>query len=164
MSDGYTGEIRAFAFNFAPRNWAFCQGQLLSISQNAALFSLLGLMYGGNGQTNFALPDLRDRTPIHIGPGYVQGQAAGEATHQLTVNEIPAHTHTISGRPAASTASPANALWATGTKSAFASTPTSTMGQSALANTGSGQPHDNMPPYLALNYAICLSGIFPSRN
>jgi microcystin-dependent protein len=169
VSEPFLGEIRTFAFNYAPKNWALCQGQLLSISQYTALFSLLGTVYGGDGRSTFALPDLRDRAPLHFGTGvsgttFALGQAGGESTHSLTTAEIPAHTHTVSARAAAAVSSPAGALWAQSAKPVFATTPTTTMNAAALATTGSSQPHDNMPPYLVLNFAIALAGIFPSRN
>lgn len=164
MSEQFLGEIRAFAFNFPPKGWVFCQGQTLPINQNQALFALLGTTYGGDGVSTFKLPDLRDRAPMHFGSGYAQGQVGGEATHQLTTNEMPAHNHAVSARAAGTVGSPGGALWAGASKSVFAPTPTTTMGPSALGSTGGNQPHENMPPYLVLNFGIALQGIFPSRN
>jgi microcystin-dependent protein len=167
MSEPYVGEIRTFAFNFAPKGWMLCQGQTLSIAQNQVLFALLGTTYGGDGRTTFRLPDLRDRAPMHFDPTNgtrVLGESGGEATHQLTVTELPGHAHTVSARPSAASGSPAGALWAGSAKTAYAATPTTAMGPAALAPAGSGQPHENMPPYLVLNFAIATVGIFPSRN
>ena len=164
MSEAFLGEIRMFSFDFAPKGWLLCMGQTLSINQNQALFSLLGTTYGGDGVTTFRLPDLRDRAPLHFGPGYTQGQVAGEATHVLTQNEMPNHTHTASARAGASTPSPAGAVWAGSAKTAFATSPTTAMSSAALAPSGNNQPHDNMPPYLVITFGIATQGIFPSRN
>jgi microcystin-dependent protein len=158
------GEIRTFAFDFAPRGWALCQGQTMPINQYQALFALLGTTYGGDGVITFKLPDLRDRAPVHVGPGYSQGQVGGEAAHQLTQAETPNHGHTVSAHPTATTASPAGALWAGSAKTVFATSPTTQMSAAAVASAGNDQPHDNMPPYLVLNFAIATTGIFPSRN
>jgi microcystin-dependent protein len=164
MSEPFLGEIRTFAFNFAPKGWAFCQGQLLSINQNTALFSLLGTMYGGNGQTTFGLPNLQGRAPLHVGLGSVQGQVGGEETHVLTTSEMPSHNHPVNARPTPAVGSPTGALWAASSKTVFAASSTTTMSAAALSTTGNNQAHDNMPPYLVLNFAIALQGIFPSRN
>ena len=167
MSEPFIGEIRAFGFNFPPRGWARCDGQLLSIAQNTALFSLLGTTYSGNGQTTFALPDLRGRVPIHQGQGpglsnRTQGEVAGEEVHTLGVNEMPLHTH---AQPASGaeqdTNRPGNAVPAKGGVYA-ASGDGSVMDPTTPA--GASQPHNNMQPYLVLNYCIALQGIFPSRN
>ena len=168
-SEPNIGEILLVPYNFAPHGWALCQGQLLSISQNTALFSLLGTTYGGDGRVNFALPDLRGRSPIGFGQGpglqnYEIGQIGGEETVTLTVNQIPSHSHTAFGSAnTATTASPSGAIWATETRLKIYSS----VGGTAMApssSTGGGQPHDNMSPYLTLNYVIALQGIFPSRN
>jgi microcystin-dependent protein len=167
MSNPYLGEIRLFAFDFAPKGWARCAGQTLSINQNQALFSLLGVQFGGDGVTTFALPDLRDRAPVHVdltGGTNVIGGVGGEATHTLTVNEMPAHAHAVSARPSASTGDPTNALWATSTNVAYDTHANTTMADGAGGVTGAGQSHDNMPPYLTMAYAIALVGIFPPRN
>jgi microcystin-dependent protein len=165
MGTPYLGETRLVSFNFPPKGWAFCNGQILSISQNQALFALLGTTYGGNGVQTFALPNLQGRAPIHFGNGFVQGISSGEATHTLVASEMPTHTHVISGRPTASTADPTGAMWAGSAKAGFAAaTNQVAMAPAAITTTGGGQPHDNMPPYLVLNWVIALQGIFPSRN
>lgn len=165
MAEPFLGEIRVFTFNFAPKGWAMCNGQTLPINQNQALFALLGTMYGGNGQTTFQLPNLQARMPIHNGNGYTQGQNGGEAAHTLITSEMPGHTHTALGVTSAATiASATNATWASSTKNPYAGSPNTTMAAGALGNAGGSQPHDNMPPYLALNFCIALTGIFPSRN
>ena len=171
MSEPFIGQICIYGFNFAPRGWAFCNGQLLSISQNTALFSLLGTMYGGNGQTTFALPDLRSRFPNHFGQGpglsnYSQGQVGGTENVTLTVNNLPAHGHPVA--PPASTNSPTapkptNNVPAAGNfYDAGPGAVTMFNYQTGLA--GGSQPAGIMNPYLTLNYCIALEGIFPSRN
>ena len=162
----YMSEIRIFSFGFAPKYWALCNGQLLAINQNQALFSLLGTQFGGNGQTNFALPNLQGRVPMHFGNGMVMGQTAGEASHTLLLTEIPAHNHIAIGSTAGPTSStPAGNTWATGTRtSPYAATGGSLMAADAIANNGGNQPHNNMSPYLTLNYCIALQGIYPSRS
>ena len=166
MSSPFLGEIKIVSFNFAPRGWATCDGQLLSIQQNAALFSLLGTTYGGNGVQNFALPNLRGRTPLHFGSGIVQGQSSGEENHTLTINEMAAHTHIPSGNPSTQNAGlPTNNSWAMNASNPYSNVaPNVAMGSSAIGNTGGSQPHLNMQPYLVLNFCIALVGIFPSRN
>lgn len=166
MSQPLLSEIKIFSFGFAPRGWAACNGQLLPINQNQALFSLLGTTYGGNGQVNFALPDLRGRVPVHVGQFYVQGQRAGEQTHQLTIAEMPAHTHAVSASGNGPTVPlPTNNFWASNTGfTPYASTPDTGMAPQAVGNAGGSQAHENMSPYLALNICIALQGIFPSRN
>jgi len=169
MSDPYIGEIKVIAFNFPPKGWAFCNGQLLPINQNQALFSILGTMYGGNGQTNFALPNLQGRVPVHQGNyqgNYNVGQSGGENAHTLTINEMPAHLHPPVAQTTASNPglSPLNAIWANSPRDGFAPTPNTPMNPRAVSNTGGSQPHENTPPYLVLNYVIALVGVFPSRN
>jgi microcystin-dependent protein len=165
MSQPFIGQISFFSFNFAPRSWATCDGQLLAIAQNQALFALLGTTYGGNGTTTFALPNLQGRVPLHVGPGFTQGQAGGEENHTLTLPEIPSHGH---GAPAAATTattgSPAGAVWANSGHVDFASVSNSAMAAAAIGATGGGQPHPNMSPFLVINICIALAGIFPSRN
>lgn len=165
MSEPFLGEIRIFSFGFAPRGWAACNGQIMSIPQNSALYSLLGIMYGGNGTTTFGLPNLQGRAPFHIGAGYPQGQSGGEAAHTLINAEMPGHTHTpVGSTAAANQASPVNNYWATGTYSAYAAQRSETMSPTAIVNAGGSQSHDNMSPYLALNFCIALMGIYPSRG
>lgn len=165
MATPYLAEIRVFSFNFPPKGWAFCNGQLLPINQNQALFSLLGTTYGGNGQTNFALPNLQERMPIHTGNGHNQGDAAGEASHTLTLQEMPAHTHAVTpGTSPPNTADPTNGYFAGGGQSVFGPTPNTTMSPNFVSSAGGSQPHENLPPSLALNFCIALQGIFPSRS
>ena len=165
MSEPFIGEIRMFSFNFPPRGWAFCNGQVLPINQNQALFSILGTTYGGNGQTTFALPNLQGRVPLHVGNGVDLGQATGEAAHTLIIQELPQHTHVPVSGGAANTPTPTNALPGQNTSQAFYSaSPNTTMNPADVMPAGGSQPHDNMSPYLTLSFCIALQGIFPSRN
>ena len=165
MSNPYLGEIRIISWTYAPKGWAFCNGQLLPINQNQALFSLLGTTYGGNGQTTFALPDLRGRAPAHMGNGLTEGQLVGEETHTLIMSEMPAHTHLASASSAApDQGSPSGNEWASLASGYSSTAPNTTLGPSAISNVGGSQPHANMQPYLVLNFVIALQGIFPSRN
>jgi microcystin-dependent protein len=165
MSEPFLGEIRIVSFTYPPKGWAFCNGQILPIAQNSALFSLLGTTYGGNGVNTFALPNLQGRVPIHTGNSFSLGQAQGEQTHTLTVGELPAHSHQAAGsQAAADQVSPSGALWAATPANAYSTSPTTSMRSSAVGSSGGGQPHENMPPYLTLNFCIALVGIFPSRN
>lgn len=164
MGTPYVGEIRMFAGNFAPSGWAICDGSELSISDNDALYALLGNTYGGNGQTTFALPDLRGRAPLHRSATYPTGANGGSETVTLTTNQIPQHTHTAYATSNnAEFANPDGMVWA---KSSYASytpaAPTSAM--LATAPAGGSQPHDNMMPSLAINYIIALAGVYPSSN
>lgn len=172
-SEPYVGEILLVAFNFAPTGWAECQGQIMAISQNTALFSLLGTTYGGDGKTTFALPDLRGRTPIGAGQGqglqqYDLGQVGGEETVTLLLSEMPAHTHQVYGSGnVANLASPSGAIWATqSTLNIYSAAPDSQMSPAAVSVTPNSpaQPHDNLSPYLTLNYIIALQGIYPPRS
>jgi len=169
----FLGEIQLVAFNFAPQGWAFCNGQLLSISQNTALFSLLGTTYGGDGVTTFALPNLQGRVPLHFGAGQGLsprnlGQLGGEEAVTLTAAQMPAHSHSANCHPAAGDGNtPVNKYWSKdlGTQSGtYHSTGGAAMNPGALSNAGEGRPHDNMPPFLGLNFIIALQGIFPSRS
>ncbi len=186
MGTPFLSEIRIMSFGFPPKGWALCNGQILPINQNQALFALLGTTYGGNGQTTFALPNLQGRAPLHtgadgFGDNYILGQLAGQPTHTLTINETPSHTHTLHAAnvpadtaPAGVTPTPSLAL---AQAAAFegAGNPTvavsiystgaatTTMASSAVGSTG-GQPHENRQPYLTLNFCIALQGIFPSRS
>ena len=165
MATPFLGEIKIVGFNFAPKGWAFCNGQLLPINQNTALFSLLGTYYGGDGQTTFALPNLQGSMPVHVGNGFVQGQLGGQSQHTLVTAELPAHNHTAQG-VAANASSPAATgnTWAVATQNPYAAAGNTTMAPNAVSTVGGSQPHPNMPPYLALNFVIALQGIFPSRN
>jgi microcystin-dependent protein len=171
MADPFIGEIRTFGFNFAPRGWAMCNGQLLPINQNQALFALLGTTYGGNGQTTFALPDLQGRVGIHVGQGpglspYVLGQEAGTETVTLTQNQMPQHSHVVQANAAPATGSrPGGAVLARTSDQIYASAGDgTTMNQAMIGNAGGSQPFGVLQPYLTLNFCIALQGIFPSRN
>ena len=165
MSSPYLSEIRIVSFNFPPRGWAFCNGQLLPINQNQALFSLLGTTYGGDGRITFALPNLQGRVPLHFGNGFTQGQVGGEANHSLNSTEIPAHAHPFAGSAnPADQGSPVGNYLAVESSNAYSSAPDSTMAASALTPAGGNQPHENWPPYLVLSFCIALQGIFPSRS
>jgi len=166
MSDPFLSEIRLFSFNFPPKGWALCNGQLLPINQNQALFSLLGTTYGGNGQTTFALPDLRGRVPIHQGNGFTLGQRGGEEAHTLTVSELPTHTHTLNASTTAANGIDNPTGRVLGGANDLYHTPASltTMNGGTVATTGGSQPHPNMQPYGVLNFGIALVGIFPSHN
>jgi microcystin-dependent protein len=166
MADPFLSEIRIFSFNFPPKGWAFCNGQLLPINQNQALFSLLGTTYGGNGQTNFALPNLRGQVPIHTGNGHTLGEAAGTTSVTLNIQQLPAHNHSLQATNTAATLdAPGGNLLGKAPISAY-SPPNSltTMTPGTVSNVGGSQPHNNMMPYLVLNFCIALQGIFPSRN
>ncbi|MGH9931916.1 MAG: phage tail protein [Pyrinomonadaceae bacterium] len=169
MSTPFLGEIKIISWNFPPRGWAFCNGQLLPINQNQALFSLLGTTYGGDGRTTFGLPNLQGRSPVHRGNGIVQGQASGETAHTLTMAEMTQHTHTPMGTAtAAGVPTPSGNFWASGGQQIYFNPPPATgavaMAANAIGNTGGSQPHENMSPYLVLNMVIALQGIFPSQN
>ena len=168
MSEPFLSEIRLMSFVFAPRGWALCNGQLLPINQNQALFSLLGTTYGGDGRVNFALPDLRARVAMHDGAGHTLGERGGEAAHTVSVAELPAHTHALVGTTATATGrltGPTQAL-ASSTGSAAYAPPSASLAMSteALGLAGGSQAHENRQPFLALNYCIALQGIFPSQN
>jgi len=161
----FLGQIGIFSFGFAPKGWALCDGSLMAIQQNAALFSLLGTTYGGDGVRTFALPDLRGRIPMHVGNRYVQGQVAGEEAHTLSIAETPSHVHTAPCNTAnATTPNPSGMTWATnaGGYKTYNTTSNAQLSPQAIAVTG-GQPHDNMAPTLTINFCIALIGIFPSR-
>jgi len=173
--DPYVGEIRLFAGNFAPRGWALCNGQLLPVAQNPALFSILGTQYGGDGKTTFALPNLQGRAPMGQGAGpgltsYPVGASVGSSTVALLSNQLPAHTHQPQGTSAfaGGVQDPTNKIWGSELPSAaskaYAATPNSPMNPLALEATGGSQPHNNMQPYLTLNYIIALQCVFPPRQ
>jgi microcystin-dependent protein len=165
MGQPFLGEIKIMSFGYAPRNWAQCNGQFLPINQNQALFSLLGTMYGGNGQTTFALPDLRGQTPIHVGGSFnVQGQKGGQQAHTLTQSEMTQHTHVTNGTNTDGSTPVAVGNVLGQTASLYNSAPNTTLLPGEISNTGGSQAHDNMMPYLTLNFCIALIGIFPSRN
>jgi len=166
MAEPFLSEVRIFSFSFAPQGWAMCNGQLLPINQNQALFSLLGTTYGGNGTTNFALPDLRGRVSMHPGNGLVLGQRAGEEAHTLSLNEMPAHTHLAGASGNGPTVTPPTGnFWASNTGfTPYGSTGDAAMSSQAVGNAGASQAHENRSPYLTLNFCIALQGIFPSPN
>ena len=172
MSEPFLSEIRIFSFNFAPRGWALCNGQVLPINQNQALFSLLGTTYGGDGRTTFALPNLRGKAPIHTGAGFILGQTGGQEAHTVTQSEMPQHIHTVSSNTAvvgaaanATQGSPAGNFSANSGKAVYSTSPgNAAMHPSTVANVGGSQPHTNTQPYLVLNFCIALQGIFPSQQ
>lgn len=170
MSEPFLAEVRIVGFNFAPRGWAFCDGQILPINQNQSLYSLLGTTYGGDGRTSFALPDLRGRTPIHVGRSnggedHKLGQKSGEETHTLSTAEMPQHSHGAEAANVdAETQVPEGAVLARALN-LYADPATQVQLEAGtVANAGGGQAHENMQPYLALNFCIALQGLFPSRN
>jgi len=182
MPDNFIGEIRITAFNYAPTGWALCNGQILPIAQNTALFSLLGTRYGGNGATTFALPDLRDRVPLHMHPGdYPEGGIGGEAAHALAESEMPVHIHALMADPNTAPANGVNAVSASVVLSQAGGhnhdgsqtwlipmygtgDPTGTLNPACAGVVGQSLPHNNMMPYLAVSFCIAMIGIFPSRN
>ena len=172
MSEPFLGEIRMFAGNFAPRGWAFCNGQLLSIAQNSALFAILGTTYGGNGQSTFALPNLQSRVPLHPGQGpglspYSLGQTGGSETVTLLTNQMPAHTHLVSASSSnGNTVSPQSAFPASNANNNrdYNTSANTTMSSQMISAAGGSQPHNNVQPYTCVNFIIALEGIFPSRN
>lgn len=171
MAEPFLGEIRIMSFNYAPRDWAQCNGQLLPINQNQALFSLMGTMYGGNGQTNFALPNLKGRVPIHLGGGFTQGQAAGQTAHTITMSEMPAHLHVLQASvtdgnaPVPVGAGPTPNVLARTVNNIYGPPQNLTaLRAGTVTNVGGSQAHNNMQPFLTLNFCVALIGIFPSRT
>ena len=167
MAEPFLAEIRMMSFGFPPKGWALCNGQLLPINQNQALFSLLGTTFGGDGRVNFGLPDLRSRVPIHVGGGHTLGERAGEQAHTLTVAELPTHTHVVAASSTATSgvATP-NGNYLGGANNAYHAPtgPLSTLRPDAVGNTGGSQAHLNMQPFLTLSFCIALQGIFPSSS
>lgn len=166
MSSPFLAEIKIVSFNFAPKGWALCNGQLLPINQNQALFSLLGTTYGGDGRVNFALPNVQGRVPVHMGAGIVLGERSGEENHTLTMSELAAHNHVPQGNSNAPDAGlPTGNTWAANAANPYSSVaPDVSMAPSTIAATGGSQPHTNVQPYLVLNFCIALQGLFPSQT
>jgi microcystin-dependent protein len=174
MSDPFIGEIRLFGFNFAPTGWAQCNGQLLAIAQNTALFSILGVTYGGDGRTTFALPNLQGQAPLGEGQGpglssRTLGENGGQSTVTLINSEMPSHSHAAAaGTALGDQSNPTNSVWATGAggrgQNFYASGADVAMSSQAIGPAGGSQPHNNLPPYLALNFCIALQGVFPPRS
>ena len=167
MAEPFLSEIRIMSFQFAPRGWALCNGQLLPINQNQALFSLLGTTFGGDGRVNFALPDLRARAPIHVGSDHTLGERGGEQAHTLSIAELPTHTHVANASSNAATTDtpgPGVVLANAGLDVYRAPTALAAMEPGIVANVGGSQAHLNMQPFLTLNFCIALQGIFPSPN
>ncbi|SRR5258708_2951812 len=166
MSSPFIGEIRMFGGNFAPAGWAFCNGALIPIAENDALFNLIGTTYGGDGQSTFALPNLQSRVPVHVGPGFALGQSGGVETVTLTTNQIPAHSHVpqCNSNPGTQ-ATPGAGVWAASSSLSANSTtaPSINMDPAAIGSSGGSQPHDNMVPFLAVSFILSLFGIFPSQ-
>jgi microcystin-dependent protein len=164
MAEPFLSEIRIFSFEFAPKGWALCNGQLLPINQNQALFSLLGTTFGGDGRVNFGLPNLQGRTPLHVGSGHTLGEQGGEQSHTLSISELPEHTHVLNGSSSQGALNePENAVLAKSQQNTYAN-PASlgAMNSAVVTNTGGSQAHLNMQPFLVLNFCIALQGIFPS--
>jgi microcystin-dependent protein len=165
MAEPFLSEVRIMSFVFAPKGWALCNGQLLPINQNQALFSLLGTTFGGDGRVNFALPDLRGRTPIHVGSGHTLGERGGEQAHTLSIAELPTHTHVLQGvNVNAATVTPTGNSLANSTAVYHAPTSLVALNPGSVTNVGGSQAHLNMQPFLTLSFCIALQGIFPSPN
>ena len=164
MGTPFLSEIRQFSFNFPPKGWAFCNGQILPINQNQALFSLLGTTYGGNGQTTFALPDLRARIPIGEGSGHSLGERDGEDAHTLSLSELPSHTHTVNVSGAAGTATIPTGNFLAAAANAYGDSSSSAVAVPTVTSVGGSQAHENRQPFLVLNFCIALVGIFPSQT
>ena len=165
MSEPFLSEIRIVSFGFAPKGWALCNGQLLPINQNQALFSLLGTTYGGDGRVNFALPNLQGRTPIHMGNGHTLGETGGEHGHTLNISELPTHSHAVKASSSnADQPIPTNGVLAAANNLYAAAGNLTSLSPTSISSTGGSQAHLNMQPFLTLNFCIALQGIFPSQN
>ena len=171
MAEPFLSEIRMMSFGFAPRGWALSNGQLLPINQNQALFSLLGTTFGGDGRVNFALPDMRARTPIHMGNGHTLGERAGEQTNTVTASTMPAHNHIVTAISTANTGTnvvnPSGQFFATSTPATLYNSSGANLtplAANTVASVGGSQPHNNMQPYLTISFCIALQGIFPSQT
>ena len=165
MAEPFLSEIRLMSFVFAPKGWALCNGQLLPINQNQGLFSLLGTTFGGDGRVNFALPDLRGRTPIHVGSGHTLGERGGEQAHTLSIAELPTHTHVMNGSSTpAETNNPTGAYLGIVNNAYGPATNLAALSPASVYSTGGSQAHLNMQPFLTLSFCIALQGIFPSPN
>jgi microcystin-dependent protein len=165
MSTPYLSEIKVMSFGFAPKGWALCDGQLLPINQNQALFSLLGTTYGGDGRVNFGLPNLQARTPMHMGNGHTLGERGGEQNHTLQITELPMHTHTWGAtNTLANSPDPTSNLLGGAAEYNSSTSNLVPMYAGVLSTVGGSQPHQNMQPYLTLNFCIALQGIFPSQT
>jgi microcystin-dependent protein len=165
MAEPFLSEIRIMSFAYAPKGWAFANGQLLPINQNQALFSLLGTTFGGDGRVNFALPDLRGRTPIHVGNGHTLGERGGEQAHTLAIAELPEHTHVLNASGSDANANlPGNDLFANAANAYGPAAALTTLNAATNTNAGGSQAHLNMQPFLPLSFCIALQGIFPSPN
>ena len=165
MAEPFLSEVRIFSFVFAPKGWALCNGQLLPINQNQALFSLLGTTFGGDGRVNFALPDLRGRTPIHVGSGHTLGERGGEQAHTLSIAELPTHTHIVSASSLEGNVDDGNAHLLADTPAQLyrqGGSENTTLQPASITNVGGSQTHNNMQPFLTLSFCIALQGIFPS--
>lgn len=165
MAEPFVAEIRIMSFSFPPKGWALCNGQLLPIAQNQALFSLLGTTFGGDGRVNFALPDYRGRVPAHVGSGHTLGERGGEQAHTVSISELPQHVHVLQAQPAAGSQLPAvGALLSQASNVYRTADNLVSLNPGTVANVGGGQPHLNMQPFLTLSFCIALQGIFPSAN
>jgi len=162
MAEPFLAEIRLMSFNFAPKGWALCNGQTLPINQNQALFSLLGTIYGGNGQTTFALPNLQGRVPVHQGSSFTLGQRGGDEAHTITQQEVTTHNHVVNVSNANASVGPVGNYFAAANLAYHPAPANTNLAPSSITNTGGSQAHNNMQPYLAITFAIALQGIFPS--
>jgi microcystin-dependent protein len=165
MSEPFLSELRLMSFTFPPKGWAFCNGQLMPINQNQALFSLLGTTYGGDGRTSFGIPNVQGRVPIHMGQGFALGQIGGEPSHTLSISEMPQHQHVFQGTTNnADSPLATNNLIGTSANLYTGASNLTTLVPSTVGNVGNSQPHENMQPYLTISFCIALQGIFPSQN